>query len=262
MRDMGHTPTSDERQVLDLFSFLTREATMLERLDCPFWDTPTLRDGAGGSFLYGWPYLERGEQWPVCAHGVEMEMGMQVDGRDARHASAIPGLYVTYQCAAPVRARFEAIRAGRPCLPVVRYYPDPDRAARAPIPSPSDDIPESEFGTLLIANGTLHMLPRMCVLELIAPEQWHALPELPLQAPWGQVVKAVTCDENGYYPGYDDHFGGWHITNWDRQMLPPPCPDCDQMPQLVVQLEWGDGNRSLWACPEHPERAHYEKFHK
>jgi hypothetical protein len=54
---------------------------------------------------------------------------------------------------------------------------------------------------------------------------------------------------------WEDHLGGWGAPLVDRKALPAACPSCGEMPWLVAQLEWGDGNRSLWACPRHPEHA-------
>ncbi|MEM6533716.1 MAG: hypothetical protein AAF654_13915 [Myxococcota bacterium] len=51
------------------------------------------------------------------------------------------------------------------------------------------------------------------------------------------------------------------MTNWDQQALPDPCRACGTLPEVVLSLEAGDGNRTLWACRAHPDHAEF-RWHK
>jgi len=57
-----------------------------------------------------------------------------------------------------------------------------------------------------------------------------------------------------------DHFRGWHYTRSDRAVVPPDCPTCGTALSLVIQLDSGDPLTSLWACPDHPHRAHFATY--
>jgi hypothetical protein len=185
-----------------------------------------------------------------------MRCTLQIDGRDARHETRFRGLYVIYECAAPLKARFEAFKAGHECKVCVRFYSSPSRERRAAVPA--RDEPDA---AVLVPSRVVEVVPPESLIAQIVEEQLGSdtlarLDGLTLSEPWRRVYFRL-C--SGRFRGllYDDHLGGWHATNPDRQVMPSRCGTCDGHLEVVAQLECGDANKTLWACPRHPSSTYF-----
>lgn len=175
---------------------------------------------------------------PDCAHG-PMRLVFQVDRREALHEES-SGVYCVFECAAPLQTRFAEFRAGdSPCTP---------RVCRGTVRSAPSD---AEY---LVASDTADYLPPDEILGEVASTLVDTLEALELATPWERTYFRI-MDEGFRERLYAEHLGGWHVTNHDRRIVPPPCPDCGAYRHLVIQIEWGDGNWSLWTCDTHPEHS-------
>ena len=192
--------------------------------------------------------MEKTEQWPLCHHGIEMDFVLQVDHADALHTTTFSGIYTVFKCAAPLATRLADHRSGRICQPCIRHYPNPD----PDLPMPKQVTIQKNEVTIFRPVKAIDFLPSIHLLDSIA-----VMHDLEID---DQCYKWM--QEQGWSSRvYEDHLGGWHATNWDREIVPLDCKDCSDQLQLVSSFEWGDGNRSLWACPLHPREAYYT-FHK
>lgn len=246
--------SGDAGKVFESVKPLLRAGTVVQLVRCGTAETSHLRGGAGGSHLRGVPYLEEGEQWPSCAHELAMSFLLQIDTRDALHAPRASGVYVVYECNAPIRDRFAAAKAGDECLPVVRHYARASAERRRSIP-----IGAEEVAHRLVPTRQEAFLPEEHLLEVIAPEIVNQLSRLELSESWGRAYWRLT-DGNGMRKLlFEEHFGGWHQSYPDRLYMPPACPDCGELAELVAQLEAGDWWTSIWACSAHPAQAHFAR---
>jgi hypothetical protein len=235
---------------------VVRTGTLLKRIDSRADETWLLHDGSGGTYLGGAPYIERNEEWPICAHGVAMQHELQVDSRDALHAPAIDGLFVVFVCRAPIAAKLAFLQEGRTCGPLVRHYPEPLAQRRQEHP-----FDAGAWASQLVPTRVAEFLPGSDLMGMAAPALVERLDAAHGRAAWQRAYFRMMDDTGMGSSLYEDHLGGWHVPGCDRDSLPPPCLHCGEQLRLVVQLEWGDGNRSLWACAAHPQNAHFA-FHK
>ena len=229
---------------------LIRTGTLLERLSNIPEDKKHQFHNGRGTFVGGIPYLEQGEPWPVCQHHkVEMKFVLQVDQADALHASPFSGIYTIFTCAAPFITRFTDQKLGKICQPCIRHHANPGTGKNM-----SKSTMQKNEVIVFQPVQAIDFLPSIHLLDHIA-----AAHDLKVEID-EQLYKWMK--EQGWSSRlYDDHLGGWHVTNWDRQTTPPDCKNCSKQLQLVISIESGDGNRSLWACPQHPKEAFYT-FHK
>ena len=246
----------DDKTLLRVAAPFVRIGTMLARKECPAETLLTLHDGSGGSYLGGIPYIEEGDEWPRCACGVDMKFTLQVDGRDAAHPSRLPGVFSVFEPSARHKIDLFKVSASARCSPIVHYHAVSSRERRRALA-----IDPSEKVALLVAKSTAEFLPVAELVETLIPELGSRLVAAKLHEIWKWVYWRATKENGMQARLYDDHLGGWWMTNSDRLYMPPSCSACARIPSLVAQLEAGDGNHSLWACVDHPNEAHFT-WHK
>lgn len=215
-------------------------ATLLERVPATFDETAALRDGGGGSHMYGAPYLDRDEPWPHCER-CEQAMGclLQLDSRDDLRGTAPHGLFVIFAC--------------HTCTAnVVRHHPSPQPTRRRPDP-PEDELfrPMSYRSCVLHPRRIVWQLPRDDVFAGDHP--WLAARLKTLTGePSGLLALARAIDAEPSGDRFGGHFGGRHEVSVAGEALTPTrCPIC-QVPlaHLATVAQF-----SLWTCREHPTSA-------
>ena len=247
---------SNDDTVSRLAKPFERAGTLLVRVECGTKETLQLHGGAGGSHVDGVPYMEHGDEWPSCGHGLAMRHVLQIDSRDALHSSELQGLFVVFVCSAPLAARFASFKAGEVCAPHVRHYGAPLAERRRNVAA----VAQAKAWRL-VAMRVASFLPGSELAEWVVPALVAQLTDAHPHEYWGRAYSKMMEQTGMGRLLYEEHLGGWHVTNPDRNYLPPPCPACGERPPLVVQTDCGDGNQSLWACPSHPAHAHFA-FHK
>lgn len=168
-----------------------------------------------------------------------MRLVFQVDRSEALHDES-SDVYCVFECTAPLQTRFEEHRAGD--------------SACAPRVSMGSLRPAPRDAEYLVVSKAAEFLPPDGIVGEVAPSLVSKLEALELTTPW-QRTNFQIVQEGFSSRLYEDHIGGWHVTNPDRGIVPSACPDCGAYRHLVIQLEWGDGNWSLWTCDTHPKHS-------
>ena len=224
-----------EEAILDAMRPLVRAQTMFDRKACTLEETAEVHGGSFGSHYGGWPYIERGEDWPVCPHCRQaIECLMQIDTRDVLHAAPPKHrLFVVYRCDRCYKGDL-----------LVRHYADPTVAARMPL---DQDYPIAEDNYRLVMERLAHTTPDYELVEANFPEAVAALAEPGVE--WHHNYGAAEVAMGTSSLRIPDHAGGYECTQAPRY---PKCV-CDEPLVIVFSKQWGDWWYTVWACPEHPE---------
>ncbi len=230
---------ADQQKILEVLGSVMRLGIPLNSEGCSVEDTLALARQAQGTYSNGIPYLEKGENWPSCSHNKRMDAVLQVD---TRGLSTEPHpIYVVYRC-------------GIDCT-VIRYYARPHPSHFQEI-LPSD-LKVQGVTRLFIPEKELMWLPSEELLQSLYPNLVEKLSTLGLSEYWGRVYARYIDSLLGKI-SFSDHLAGWHDTYPNNLFLPPVCSQCKDRSHLVIQMEYGDWSRSLFACPHHPTEAFYE----
>lgn len=235
-----------EAAILDELRPFATPATLIDPAPATLAESAALRDGAGGSFQGGAPYLDRDEAWPLCPR-CRRPMGaiLQVDARDCLHAPPpAHGLFVAFTCDTAGCDGDE-----------VRHHPLP-RASRRRTADPEGRVACTDRPRLLHARERCWMLPDAEVFVAEHPDVAARLCALAGAgdelAVYARAAAAMGMDSLPVAA----HFGGHHLT--DVGSRAPTCDVCGERCILVVQVDAGDEQRCLWACRDHPSVA----FHR
>jgi hypothetical protein len=76
-------------------------------------------------------------------------------------------------------------------------------------------------------------------VEKVAPLLVERLSGTHLSEFWGRAYCRMMDHTGIARLLYEDHLGGWHVTNPDRNYVPPVCSVCNESLWLVIQLECG-----------------------
>lgn len=236
------TPPSlaHEGALLDAIHPLFAPAILFEHAPATLADTAALREGGGGSHVYGVPYLDRDEPLPRCERcGHWLGCTLQFDTRDVPHSLAGHGLFVVFEC--------EHCR-----LSIVRHHPaaSPERRRVGP------------WGeTLRLRSEVTQLRPGQLIWQL---PRYHAFDaEHPYLA---ARLRALTAKESSFNniawalgsdPSHSQHHGGYCAYPGETSC----CSICGMPRELVFQTDAYVNNGSLWACREHPSSATFEPPH-
>lgn len=231
-----------EAALLDLLGPQITAATRIEQVRTTLDETAVLRDEAGGSHVFGVPYLDRDEPVPRCAHCREpLACILQFDARDFPDVPGAGGVHVVLGC--------EACEA--PTL--VQYHPAPTLQRRR------TDQPRRFYqrGPDVLAPALLRPGPRIWQLppaDVLADQhpylaaRLRALPGVDLH--YRDIVRTLglgpSCPHAGGHAGH---------TLFASPLAPPDCPVCHLPLTHLAQVQAFDWPHSLWACHEHPSSA-------
>lgn len=246
---LRHTPPSLTREaaLLDTIHPLLTAANRLEQTDTTLTRTAALRQGGGGSHLFGVPYLDRDDPWPDCRRcDRALACILQIDARDVPDDLELRGLWVVFGCE-------------RCDLRVIHHHADPSPQRRRPDPDIPDlllQVHQDErtvlTPTLLGPHRRVWQLPQADVFAEHHPYLAARLRTLAR----GETDLLDLARTLGLDPSPGAHIGG-HPGASDHPVPPTPrhCAVCHAVLARVVEVAPFGRPHTLWACREHPAAA-------